>query len=224
MQQPTQKKITLAFAVLALMDISGILTGSEQLHYIAKPLLLPALMLLLYISPKQVKDKHILMAGLFFSWAGDLFLLFESSQKLFFIFGLVSFLITHLFYITYFLRVKSTSISLLKKYPALALAVIAYGAALVWLLFPRLGDLTLPVMVYAAVICSMLLCSMHLFFKINKPASLFYLAGAAAFVMSDSLLAINKFYQPFSYAGAFIMITYCAAQYFIVRGYIEQKP
>jgi hypothetical protein len=41
--------------------------------------------------------------------------------------------------------------------------------------------------------------------------------------MSDSLLAVNKFYQPLAYAGVFIMLTYCLAQYLIVRGFIEQK-
>lgn len=224
MQQPNQKKITLAFTVLALMDITGILTGSESLHFIAKPLLVPALLLLLFVTQNGVKGKMLLMTGLFFSWAGDVLLMFESKHALFFIFGLVCFLVTHIFYISYFLKLKSANISLLKKYPVLILLVTGYGVSLVWLLYPHLGDLKLPVMAYATIICTMLLCSLHVFLKVNKQAAVYYLAGAAFFVLSDSLLAINKFYQPFAYAGAFIMITYCAAQYFIVRGYIEQEP
>lgn len=47
------------------------------------------------------------------------------------------------------------------------------------------------------------------------------LAGAALFVLSDSVLAINKFYQSFELAGLLIMLTYGAAQYFIVKGAIE---
>jgi len=224
MQQPIQKKITFAFLLLALMDITGILIESERLHYLAKPLLIPALLLLLYFTKSEVKGKLLLMTGLFFSWAGDLFLLFESSQKLFFIFGLVCFLITHIFYITYFLKIRSGTISLLKKHPILVVAVVAYGVSLVWFLYPHLGDLKLPVMVYAAVICCMLLCSLFVFLKVNRKAAIYFLLGAASFVLSDSLLAINKFYQPFAYAGVLIMLTYCAAQYFIVRGYIEQEP
>ncbi len=224
MQQPNQKKITLAFIVLALMDITGILTGSESLHFIAKPLLVPALLLLIYVTQNGVKGKTLLMTGLFFSWTGDILLMFESKHALFFIFGLVCFLVTHIFYISYFLKIKSGNVSLLKKYPVLILLVVGYGVSLVWLLYPHLGDLKLPVMAYATIICTMLLCSLHVFLKVNKSAAVYYLAGAGFFVLSDSLLAINKFYQPFAYAGAFIMITYCAAQYFIVRGYIEQKP
>jgi uncharacterized membrane protein YhhN len=82
----------------------------------------------------------------------------------------------------------------------------------------------MPVMVYATVICTMLLCSLHIFLKVNKPANILYLLGAALFVLSDSLLAINKFYQPFAFAGILIMLTYCAAQYFIVTGFIKQVP
>jgi uncharacterized membrane protein YhhN len=223
MQQPLQKKIIFLFWLLALLDVAGIVADIEMLHFIAKPLLMPALLLLLFYTKSIVPNKNLLLTGLFFSWLGDVFLLFEYKYALFFIFGLVSFLITHIFYIVYFLRIRSERPSLLKKQPVLFALVLAYGITLVWQLYPKLGDLKLPVMVYAAVICSMLLCSLHVFLKVNKKAARFYLCGALFFVLSDSLLAINKFYQPFSYAGAFIMLTYCAAQFFIVSGYIQQN-
>ena len=57
--------------------------------------------------------------------------------------------------------------------------------------------------------------------KVNKAAGNAYVLGAIAFVLSDSLLAVNKFYQPIPYAGVFIMLTYCAAQFLIVRGFIR---
>jgi len=69
----------------------------------------------------------------------------------------------------------------------------------------------------------MLLSSLHIFLKVNNKAARHFLAGASAFVISDTLLAIDKFYLPFAYAGVFIMLTYCAAQYFIVQGFILQQ-
>ena len=222
MQQPVQKKIAFGFLILALLDVTGIAANIEMLHFIVKPLLIPALLLLLFYTRSTVPGKNLLLTGLFFSWMGDVFLLFENKQSLFFIFGLASFLTTHIFYIIYFLRIRSSQVSLLKKQPIFIALVLAYGITLVWQLYPYLGHLKLPVMVYAAVICSMLLCSLHIFLKVNKKATGYYLFGAIAFVVSDSLLAINKFYQSFPYAGIFIMLTYCAAQYFIVRGFIEQ--
>lgn len=223
MLQPIQKKIIILFWLLALVDIFGIVTNSEILHYIVKPLLIPALLLLLFLTDSTVAGKRILVTGLFFSWMGDVLLMFESKHTLFFIFGLAGFLITHIFYILYFLRIKSQKISLLKKQPVLIALVLGYGITLVWQLFPYLGELKIPVIIYAVVICTMLLCSLHIFLKVNPKSAGFYLLGASAFVLSDSLLAINKFYQPFAYAGVCIMLTYCAAQYFIVLGFIEQE-
>ncbi len=222
MQQPVQKKLTFLFWLLAILDVAGIAANIEMLHFAVKPLLIPALWLLLYFTKSVVPGKNILLTGLFFSWLGDVFLLFEYKHALFFIFGLVSFLTTHIFYIVYFLRIRSEKTSLLKKQPVFIAMVLAYGITLVWQLYPYLGDLKLPVMVYAAVICTMLLCSLHIFLKVNKKAAAFYLLGAVAFVVSDSLLAINKFYAPFAYAGVFIMLTYCAAQFFIIAGYTKQ--
>ena len=224
MRQPVQKYATIAFWILAILYLVGIAFNIQLLHFIVKPLLIPALLLLLLKTNSSPPGKKLLVIGLLFSWLGDVLLMFENKHQLLFIFGLVSFLTTHIFYIVYFLKIQSANPSLLKKSPVYFTLVLAYGITLVWQLFPHLGFLKLPVMIYAAVICTMLLCSLHVYLKLNKKAAVYYVAGAAAFVISDSLLAINKFYQPFAYAGIFIMLTYCAAQYLIVRGYIEQKP
>lgn len=209
------------FWILALLDVAGI-AANPGIHFIAKPLLMPALLILMFYSPAPGAGKNWLLFGLFFSWLGDMFLLFEYKHSLFFIFGLASFLTTHIFYIIYFLRIRSANPSLLKKQPILIALVLAYGISLVWQLYPYLNELKIPVMLYAAVICSMLICSLHIFLKVNKRSGVLYVLGAAAFVVSDSLLAINKFYAPFAWAGVLIMLTYCAAQFFIVCGFINQ--
>ena len=56
-----------------------------------------------------------------------------------------------------------------------------------------------------------------LFIK-NKLAGQWMMAGALLFVISDSVLAINKFYQPFKAADVIIMLTYGLAQLFIAKG------
>ncbi len=223
MQEPFQKKISILFWVIAAAEIISIITVNPVLHFIAKPLLLTVLFILLYTTNSAVPGKYILLAGLFFSWIGDVLLMFDSWNDLFFILGLVSFLTTHIFYIVYFLRIISSNTSLLKKKPVLVAIVLAYGITLVWQLFPKLGDMKLPVIAYAFVICGMMICSLHVYNKINKKSAILFVVGAAAFVISDSILAFNKFYQPFTNAGVLIMLTYCLAQYLIVCGYIEQE-
>lgn len=224
MKNKVQIQWAILFWIVVAADIIGIAASISTVHYFAKPLLIPALVVLLLVTKAAVPGKHLLLTGLVFSWLGDIFLLFENKNALFFIFGLASFLTTHIFYIIYFLKISSANISLLKKQPWLVLVIVGYGVALVGLLYPHLGELKLPVIVYATVICSMFLCSLHIFLKVNNPANILYLLGAALFVLSDSLLALNKFYQPFAFAGVLIMLTYCAAQYFIVTGFIKQLP
>jgi uncharacterized membrane protein YhhN len=218
----TVRLFSILFWIITCIDIAAIVYGSSSIHFFVKPLLIPTLMLLLIYSKTGGKEKWWLLTGLFFSFLGDVFLLYEYKNALFFIFGLASFLITHVFYIIYFLKIKSTQLSLLRQQPWIAALVAGYGCSLVMLLYPGLGDLKIPVIVYAGVICFMLLCSLHIFYKTGRPSNVYFVTGALLFVISDSLLAVNKFLTPFTSAGIFIMLTYCAAQFFIVMGFIKK--
>jgi len=209
--------------MLTLIEIAAISYGSTKIHFVVKPLLIPTLILLLIYSKTISKEKKWIVTGLFFSFLGDVFLLYEYRSPLFFIFGLASFLITHICYIIYFFRIRSPQVSLLRQHPFLAALVIVYGCGLVMLLYTSLGDLKLPVMIYAAVICTMLLCSLHVFYKTSRPANIYFVSGALLFVMSDSLLAVYKFLSPFPLSGVFIMLTYCAAQFYIVKGFLKNS-
>lgn len=211
------------FWILALTDIAGILLNITIIQFIAKPLLLPVLFAWLYFSSTSAIGKKIMLMALFFSFLGDMFLLFEKSNPFFFIAGLASFLITHICYIIFFLRINQETVSLLKKWPLLMPLVLAYGVCLIWLLFPQLNDLKFPVIIYGLTICIMLLCSLHIYFSVNKPSNKLYVLGAALFVFSDSVLAINKFYHPFALAAILLMLCYCAAQYLIVKAFILQQ-
>jgi uncharacterized membrane protein YhhN len=86
---------------------------------------------------------------------------------------------------------------------------------------PYLGDLKIPVIVYALVLSGMLITAWHAFDFNNQTDGRWIITGAACFVLSDSLLAINKFYSSFTFAGILIMLTYALAQLFIVSGVIK---
>jgi uncharacterized membrane protein YhhN len=79
----------------------------------------------------------------------------------------------------------------------------------------------LPVRIYGIVISFMLMLAMHMLFSKNKPAGRLMMTGALLFVISDSILAVNKFYQSFEIAGVVIVLTYGLAQLFIVEGAIR---
>ena len=219
MKGSSLKNFTLFFSLIVFTDLVAVQYDLPLVHTLAKPLLIPVLAAMLYNSA-IAGSKKLVLIGLFFSWWGDIFLLLDRSGSFYFIAGLASFLTTHVLYIFYFLSIKNKAPSLFKKQPIWFLLTLGYGVGLVILLLPHLGVLKIPVVLYATVICSMLLGSLHIYFKTNRPANRFFILGATLFVLSDSLLAINKFYQPFPMAGVGIMLTYCLAQYFIVRGSI----
>lgn len=211
------------FTLIAVADIAGIATGNGTLHTILKPLLMPVLAALLLSHNGFSEGRNLVITGLFFSWTGDVLLMFENKAALFFILGLIGFLMAHLCYILYFVKIRSVQPSLLRQQPWIAALVAGYGVSLVMFLQPRLGDLQIPVTVYAVVICTMLLCSLHVFNRLNRPANFLFVAGALLFTASDSLLAVNKFYHAFAGAGVLIMLTYCAAQFCIVQGVMQRK-
>jgi uncharacterized membrane protein YhhN len=210
------------FGLLVVADLAGILMQYEPLHRCAKPLLMPALFFTVLFSTGNAKGKWLILTGLMFSFAGDVFLLYDQQYPVFFILGLVSFLITHVLYILFFLRIPSVNkTSLLKKYPGLLILILIYVGSLLTLLFPYLEALKIPVLLYATVLGAMLLAALHAFYRLERKAAVSFATGAAFFVLSDSLLAINKFYTPFALAGFWIMLTYCVAQFFIVRGFLK---
>jgi uncharacterized membrane protein YhhN len=208
------------FAILAA-NLADTQFNDGQLEYYLKPLLILALAGY-FISQTNIiviRLKKWILLALFFSWGGDVLLMFEPKDKIFFLLGLSSFLLAHIFYIAFFhfIRVREK----IKGNPWLLLVVVIYYAVLINLLTPYLADMKIPVLVYGIVISFMFMLAMHMLFIKNKTAGKWMMMGALLFVISDSVLAINKFYQSFEVAGIIIMLTYGLAQLFIVYGAVK---
>jgi len=104
----------------------------------------------------------------------------------------------------------------------LLIPVIIYGLVLVFYLYDDLAEMKLPVIIYAAVILTMLSGAINRIEKVNRKSYYLVLAGAILFVISDSSIAINKFSHQFECSGIVVMSTYIVAQFLIVTGYIFQ--
>lgn len=211
----------LAFIAALLADITGIITGNETIEWISKPLILPFLFLYFYTALNTLQQgfKKWVYLALFFSWCGDVLLMFQRQNELFFLLGLSAFLLAHIFYILFFHFIRIYE-GIRSNALYLVIVVIYYGLLIGWL-SPYLAQFKIPVRVYGVVITVMLIMAMHLTGLKNRKAGRMILAGAILFVISDSVLAVNQFYQAFSAAGILIMLTYGAAQLFIVKGAIE---
>lgn len=215
-----QHSLVFFFAILTA-DLIAVQLHYKIAEFIFKPLIVIWLLAYFILQLRIVRSnlKKWIIAALLFSWLGDVLLMLQDDNSLFFLLGLSAFLLAHVFYIFFFHSIRMKEI--IKSRWWLVLIVVIYYVILISLLSPYLGDMKLPVRMYAVVICFMFMLAMHMLFIKNKSAGLWIMAGALLFVVSDSVLAINKFYQPFEMAGIVVMLTYGLAQLFITEGAIR---
>lgn len=203
-----------AFVLASILDIAGIIFSIPLLIYIFKPLIIFSL-LFLYVFSLPKRLKWYVMA-LELSFFGDVLLLF--SGELFFMGGLVSFLMAHFLFIKIVIsRIKEVNFlkALISVIPFLAV----FGL-LIFTLKDSLYEMFAPVIIYGLTIATFGTVSFLDFLNTKSKKSLLMLFGAVIFMISDSLLAINKFYSPAHILEVFVMITYVLAQYLIYSSMI----
>lgn len=167
--------------------------------------------------------RNLMLAGFSFSCLGDTLLMFTEKSELYFMGGLVAFLIAHIFYTSGFIRDMFDKRPWSQHWGQLAFAalMVVYGAEFFILNRFSFGDFYFPVMIYCVAI-SMMGVSAVMRDKYKNPAGFYkVVAGAFFFMMSDSLLATNMFITPFDFSGPLILGTYFIAQYLIAVGCLE---
>ena len=184
------------------------------LAVILKGMIIPALIIYYLISVRRNINVPVL-AALVLSWAGDVAIDFS------FIPGLAFFLLSQVMYIVVFSGIPGKSVVFFRKI-YLLIPLVLFGSALVAILYKNLDGMKVPVIFYAAVILSMVAAAINRMDRVNRISYITVLCGAILFVISDSLIAINKFYTPFRYSGIAIMSTYIIAQYLIIYGIVKQ--
>lgn len=225
MKKFLQDKFIFIFLFVVALVLYANAINSLILDIIFKPLIVIGLLIyLLAKNGHKGKASAFAVGGLLFSLAGDILLIFQAHHALFFIGGLISFLIAHLLYIGYYIRsAQATNDKVLNGKFVFFMLMLAYGAAFYMLLYNNLGELKLPVLIYTLVLTSMNIFALNRYGKVNDKSFKLIMIGALLFTSSDSLLALNKFLLPLPFAGIWILTTYAAAQYFIVEG-INTSP
>lgn len=215
----TAKIFFVLYTIAVLLDLLFIFLQRDDLRWFSKPLLMP-LLLLAFLSGtgrKSGRQTCLIIAALVLSGCGDVLL----QAKGLFIPGLVSFLLAHGCYILYFSKAGNKSKGFLQRHPLLILPVLLYIVLLLVLLFPYLGQLKIPVVIYSLTIGAMLLMAINSKYRVTNTAATHFIAGALLFVISDSLLAVNLFAIKQGMLGPGVMATYAAAQFLIVKGTLQ---
>lgn len=203
---------TIFYFALGIINIASGILDIEWLNYLSKPLLMISLFFFYFQKVKQnmnTSDK-IMLVSLIFSCFGDTFLIFQGKNPQFFLLGLGSFLMAQLAYSGVFKPLGTTNYN--KRFP-----FIIYGFLFVLLLSNNIPKgFMLPISAYAPAIMWMGITAAER--QTNPKSYRFVLIGAILFIISDSLIAINKFALPIPLSGLWVMATYIAAQYLIVEG------
>lgn len=199
------------FLIVSILHVISCYKEITKLRNITKPLLMPILIFNFLFNGKDINT--IIILALFFGFLGDVFLIKSKNSK-FFIMGLLSFLIGHIFYIVelfkninfknfYFIYLFSLLIPILISY-------FVYNK-----IKNYLGSFKAPVIIYIFIIATMLCLSIFYFLTNTTSLPLIAMLGAILFVLSDSILSISTFKGSFKRDSFFIMITYIMAQFLL---------
>lgn len=235
------KAFEFLYLAVGVVEIGSEATGNQTLRFFTKPLLM-ILLIAYYTSAVQGwanRAHRLIVSAFIFSWVGDVALMFvgEPGTKLmgiernpnYFLLGLVGFLITHVLYTIAFTQVSyKEAKALLPAKSWVLVPLVLYMVALLSLLVPAISgnDLTkpflIPVLVYSTAIAVMVLFAINRYKRVSDRSFALVFAGALLFMLSDSIIAINKFLHPFASAGIFIMVLYISGQYLIAKGMLTQ--
>jgi uncharacterized membrane protein YhhN len=191
--------------------------GLPVLAFVFKPL--ATVLVILHAWPRGRDEPAVrrwVLAGLFLSLGGDVALLWPREG---FLPGLVSFLLAHGCYLVAFTRGRRLAA---RAGPFVAYAAVAGGVlALLWPDVP--AALRLPVALYVLALASMAAqAAVH--GLDGAPRGRWLAVGGALFVLSDALLAINRFSSPLPMASLWILASYWLAQWCIASWLAPPRP
>ena len=201
----------IAFMLFCLIDFFGIYLDKQMMVNFAKPMLMITLFWYYYSNAKKLNKYFVL--GLFFSFLGDILLL--GTGEMYFVFGLLFFLIAHVFYIIMVLKI--IQITKPKEFIIAGVPFLLLFLVLMNVLYAGLGVMKIPVIIYAVTISFFGIVSLILYLQAKTKISMLLLVGVLTFITSDTILALNLFYKKQSFYPLLIMMTYVLAQYLICR-------
>jgi uncharacterized membrane protein YhhN len=225
MNKRTPLVLHLLLLVLAVLELAGRISGNIHLEYPVKPLIMiwMAAFFLLY-RQKPVMTFPVLLA-FFFSWVGDIFLMFSGKNELFFFAGVGGFFLAQISYIYTFAKFREQEgRGYLERNLMIGFLFLGYVGGIFYLLYPGLEGLMKPILlVYALSLIGMSMMALNRQGRVNRASFVMVFIGSLLFVVSDSMIALDKFYREIPMAGFWIMLTYMAAQYLIMRGLILER-
>lgn len=192
--------------------------GWRWLHWICKPLATVLVLAMAWRArpPLSLRYRRRVLIGLGLALLGDVLLMLPGD---FFVPGLATFLLTHLALLAAWLDDSRFAVR-----PLAWLACVLAAVGLLWLLWPFVAPaLRVPVAVYALVLATMAGQAAGRAWQhaamadaLAQPARRAAF-GALLFMVSDSLLAWDRFDGPLPWSSLWVLSSYYLAMWWIAR-------
>ena len=205
-----QKTSLYIFAVFAIIFIAALPFQPYPGNFVIKAIPAISIAVLALIAVNRMAGK-LLFVSLLFCAAGDVALELEAGE--YFIIGLGLFLIAQIMFIATFSRDFKMQRS---RIPIIVILAI-YALAIASIMTPSLKEMVIPVYFYLTAITLM-----GIFAALRTARNKFTIYGALSFIVSDSIIAINKFMTPVPAVDYAVMITYYLALFLIVYGFLKE--
>jgi len=207
--------LTVLCAMACVVLVYAEYTKASLVRIAAKLFASSAFVALAIVLPGTGNYAKAIVIGLVFGALGDAALLGKGSAA--FMLGLVAFLIGHLAYVGAMTVPLAPGAWLAGAGVLAALPVVVGGTALV-LLWPKLGSMRLPVIIYVLTIVTMVIGALAVWRTdaLPSPQSDRLAIGATLFFVSDLAVARDKFVAASFVNRAWGLPAYYAGQLFIV--------
>lgn len=195
--------------------------AARRARFVTKPLLMPTLTATTELASKGQGGGMVrgVQAAQVFSWGGDVALLGKGERS--FLAGVGSFFAAHLCYIGVFASARDPKAGLSAPGPKAGAATWAVAAPVMAVAAGRQDPaMRVPIAAYAGILTTMFATSTMLDRSMKPSARRRIVAGTSLFLLSDSLLGIQKFLrrEPSPALESAVMATYTAGQWLIAEG------
>lgn len=216
----------LVFIIVSIFHVHCCYSERLKSRYITKLFLMPLLLLwYLDITSSQQTDtdviinkrSSIIINALLFGFQGDALLIIQNKKC--FLMGLFSFLMGHFLYIyAIILRIEMFEPISAFIFPLCLLSAMFVCLYVKVYMKGFKGEMIYCGLIYGQTLIVLTSLSFYLWFMYRQLGYVMLTAGATFFMLSDGILAYDKFVKQIKHGDAYVMTTYITAQTLIAIG------
>ena len=210
------------FLLIVFVDVAAVnIEAIQSIRVITKPSVMSSLILFTFYNKEvlSTRKKKLMLLLLAFLWLGDVFFLsFEDS--IFFLLGFSFFLLANMVYIFLFQKKVEYQFGRVLLFSAF---VLAYAFFFMRAIVDGVGDYFYPIIFFMIMAFNMLQAAFFRWQQVNRLSFYLVFLGALIFMLSESIVALEKFAEPIPFTDYLIMPTHGIGNFLMIFGLIIEE-